>query len=75
MSKTKKWIFAIFNIVLLSSNYIFVAFLPKFMLFGWLPSQLAFFYGSMLVAALVWGVYYKFFFDTQKHVDELYEED
>lgn len=74
MSKTAKIIFAIFNIVLLSSNYIFVAFLPKTILFGWLPSQLAFFYGSIFLAAVVWGIYYNKFFDTQGHVDEMYKD-
>lgn len=74
MNKTVQIIFTIFNIVLLSCNYIFVAFFPKFMMFGWMPSQLAFFYGSILLAGIVWGIYYNKFFDTQEHVDEMYKD-
>ena len=75
MSKTAKVLFAIFNVILLSCNYIFVAFFPKGLLFGWLPAHLAFFYGSIIVASIVWGVYYNKFFNTQKHVDDMYGEE
>lgn len=75
MSKTAKTAFTIFNIVLFFSNYILVAFLPKTIVFGWMPSQFAFMAGSMIVAAIVWGIYYNKFFDTQGHIDELYGEE
>lgn len=75
MSRNVKLIFALFNTILLLCNYVFVAFFPKFLVFGWLPFQLAFFYFSMLLAAIVWGLYYKAFFNTQKHVDELYGDE
>ena len=74
MNKTVKLIFIIFNVVLLSCNYIFIAFFPHFLLFKWLPFQLAFFLFSMLLAAAVWGVYYNMFFSTQEHVDEMYKD-
>lgn len=75
MDKTIKTLFTIFNIVLLSCNYIFVAWFPTNLVFGWIPFQLLFFYVSMLAAAIVWGAYYKWFFNKQKHVDEKYGEE
>lgn len=74
MSKTAKVLFIIFNCILFLSNYILVAFLPQKLLFGWMPSQFAFMAGSMIAASIVWGIYYNKFFDTQKHIDELYSE-
>lgn len=75
MSKMSKIVFAIFNILLLSSNYIFVAWFPSYLVFGWIPFQLLFFYMSMLVAAAVWGLYYNCFYNKQKHIDERYGEE
>ena len=72
MSKMSKILFAVFNIVLLSSTYSLVAWFPTGLLFGWIPFQLFFFYASIVVAAMVWGLYYNCFFNRQKHVDEKY---
>lgn len=74
MRKLPKIIFTIFNILLLTSNYILVAWLPDTLIFGWIPFQLLFFYLSILAAAVVWGIYYCRFFNKQKHVDERYGE-
>ena len=74
MKKRSKILFAIFNFALFFSNYVLVAFLPQKILFGWMPSQFAFMVGSMLLAAVVWGIYYNNFFDTQEHIDKLYED-
>ena len=75
MKKSIKIIFIIFNTVLFLSNFILVAFLPKTLLFGWMPSQVAFMAGSMAVASAVWGLYFNKFYDTQGHIDELYGEE
>ena len=74
MKKGSKILFAIFNFVLFFSNYVLVAFLPRTILFGWMPSQFAFMVGSMLLAAVVWGIYYNKLFDSQGHIDELYKD-
>lgn len=74
MSKTSKILFAIFNVILFSTNFIFVVYLPKTLLFGWLPSQLAFFIGSMVAASIVWGLYFNKFLDTQEHVNQMYKD-
>ena len=71
MKKSIKIIFIIFNTVLFLSNFILVAFLPKTLLSGWMPSQFA----SMAVASAVWGLYFNKFYDTQGHIDELYGEE
>lgn len=75
MSKSTKTAFIIFNVILLGFNYICVPFVPFFLIFGWLPSQLAVFVGSMLIASLGWGLYYAKFYNTQGHVDERYKDE
>lgn len=75
MSKTIKIVFIIFNCILFLSNFVLVAFLPKTLLFGWMPSQFAFMAGSMVMASIVWGFYFNKFYDTQAHIDELYGEE
>lgn len=75
MNKTIKVIFIIFNVLLFFSNFVLVAFLPKGILFGWMPTQFAFMAGSILAASIVWGLYFNKFYDTQGHIDEMYGED
>lgn len=74
MSKGIKIAFVIFNIILFATNFALVVYFPKFMLFGWCPSELAFWMISMLIAAIVWGLYFNKFYDTQVHVDARYKE-
>ena len=74
MSKMAKVPFVIFNVILFATNFALVDFLPKGLLFGWCPGQLAFFVGSMIAASIVWGIYFNKFFSTQGHVDQYYRE-
>ena len=72
-NKTVNIVFILFNAVMFLSNYIFVDFIPFSLLWGWMPSQLAFFIGSIILCAIVWGIYFNKFLDTQAHVDKRYE--
>ena len=75
MSRTVKILFVIFNIALFFANYVLVPFLPKTLFFGWMPSQFAFMVASMLLASLVWGLYFNAFYNTQGHIDERFKEE
>lgn len=64
----------IFNCILFFSNFMLVGFLPKVLFFGWMPSQFAFSAGSTVRANIVWGLCFNTFFNTQKHIRELYQD-
>lgn len=68
MKKSTKILFLIFNIIYFFIDYILVTFLPNPILFGWLPLQLAILLFFPILAAIVWGLYFNAFFNTQKHV-------
>ena len=74
MSKSIKIIFWIFNTVMFAMNFLFIGVVPSGLCFGWMPGQFVFFIGSMILCAIVWGIYFAKFFETQKMVDEKYQD-
>lgn len=68
MKKNVKIAFVIFNILYFFVDYILVTVLPNPLLFGWLPLQLCILLFLPVLAAVVWGLYFNGFFNTQKHV-------
>lgn len=68
MKKSTKILFIVFNIFYFFVDYILVTLIPNPILFGWLPLQLAILLFWPIVAAIVWGLYFNAFFDTQSHV-------
>ena len=68
MKKSVKVAFILFNIIYFLTDYVLVTFMPNPVFFGWLPLQLAILLFLPVPAAIVWGLYFNKFFDTQKHV-------
>ena len=68
MSKTVTILFVLFNIVYFFIDYVLVTVLPNPLLFGWLPLQLVLLLFFPVIAAIVRGLYFNAFFNTQKHV-------
>lgn len=68
MSKTVTILFVIFNVIYFFIDYVLVTVLPNPLLFGWLPLQLGLLLFFPVVAAIVWGLYFNAFFNTQGHV-------
>ena len=69
MSKLIKILFVLFNICYFAFDYIIVTIIPNPILFGWLPLQLCILLFLPVPAAIVWGLYFNAFFNTQKNVD------
>lgn len=69
MSKLIKILFVLFNICYFTFDYIIVTIIPNPILFGWLPLQLCILLFLPVPAAIVWGLYFNAFFNTQKNVD------
>lgn len=74
MNKAANIFFIIFNIVLFAVNFALIDFIPFSLWFGWCPSQLGVFILSMVLASIVWGLYFVRFFNTQGHVNNKYKE-
>ena len=74
MNKIVSAVFVIFNVVLFAINFALIDFFPKTLWFGWCPSQLGLFILSMILASVVWGLYFITFFNKQAHVDKKYME-
>lgn len=68
MSKQAKFIFLIVNILFFAFNFFVVEYMPNPILFGWLPLQMLCWFGSAPLASIIWGIYYKKFFATQKDI-------
>lgn len=68
MKKGAKIAFVIFNIIYFFVDYALVTVLPNPLLFGWLPLQLCILLFLPVPAAIVWGIYFNAFFNTQEHV-------
>lgn len=69
MSKLIKILFVLFNICYFAFDYIIVTMIPNPILFGWLPLQLCILLFLPVPAAIIWGLYFNAFFNTQKNVD------
>ena len=69
MSKNIKILFVAFNICYFLFDWIIVTVLPNPVLFGWLPLQLGVLLFFPIIGAIVWGIYFNAFFNTQSHVD------
>lgn len=69
MSKLIKILFVLFNICYFAFDYIIVTIIPNPILFGWLPLQLCILLFLPVPAAIIWGLYFNAFFNTQKNVD------
>lgn len=68
MSKTVKVLFVLFNVIYFTFDWIILPYVPNPILFGWIPLQLFLLFGTPLIAAFIWGLYFQGFFNTQKHV-------
>lgn len=69
MSKLTKTLFVLFNICYFAFDYIIVTVIPNPILFGWLPLQLCILLFLPVPAAIIWGLYFNAFFNTQKNVN------
>lgn len=69
MKNSKKVIFVIFNICYFLFDWIIVTIIPNPIIFGWLPLQLFILLFLPIPAALIWGIYFNAFFNTQSHVN------
>ena len=69
MSKLIKILFVLFNICYFAFDYIIVTIIPNPILFGWLPLQLCILLFLPVPVAIIWGLYFYAFFNTQKNVD------
>ena len=65
MSKT---VFVILNIIYFGFNFLVVEYLPNPILFGWLPLQMFLWFVSAPVSSVIWGIYFKKFFATQRDI-------
>lgn len=74
MSKTAKISFWVFNILYFGFTWILLPYVPNPIIFGWIPLQLFLIFGLPVIAAIVWGLYFKGFFRTQDHVDKLLKD-
>ena len=68
MSKSAKALFAIVNVLYFGINFFVIEYVPNPILFGWLPLQMLLWFGSAPVASIIWGIYYRKFFATQKDI-------
>lgn len=69
MSRTTNTLFIIFNILYFTFDWVLLPYVPNPILFGWIPLQFFLLFGSPVIAAVIWGLYFNSFFNTQKHVD------
>lgn len=74
MNKVANILFIAFNVILFAVNFALIDFFPKTLWFGWCPCQLGIFIVSMILASIVWGLYFVTFFNTQGHVHDKYKE-
>ncbi len=63
MSKT---LFVIINILFFVFNFVIIRYLPAVIVGGILPSHFLFFFGTAPIGSIIWYIYYKKFFATQK---------
>ncbi len=68
MKKSTTLLFILFNVIYFFIDYVLVTILPNPLLFGWLPLQLCILLFFPVIAAIVWGLYFHAFFNTQGHV-------
>ncbi|MBY7144569.1 hypothetical protein KFZ56_16225 [Virgibacillus sp. NKC19-3] len=68
MSMKVKVLFILFNVIYFTFDWILLPYVPNPVLFGWIPLQLILLFATPLVAAFVWGIYFNYFFKTQRHV-------
>ncbi|WP_408008425.1 hypothetical protein ACJROX_27850 [Pseudalkalibacillus sp. A8] len=68
MNKTVKILFIVFNIAYFTFDWILIPYLPNPILFGWLPLQMFLLFAAPIIAAILWGLYFNAFFNTQQHV-------
>lgn len=74
MKKSTKTAFILFNVVYFVFNHLVISVMPRFIVFGLLPSHCLFYLGAMIVAAFVWGAYFKRFYDIQDQQPAFFTE-